>query len=218
VKGNVIAFWLRPALLAVVRIDLPPPVREPNPIIERLASGSRMLRIYRPEPHGQTAAGFRRAGPIGRFDHHHEGDDCGILYVAFTLSCCLVECFGDTGVIDDQGRRVGFLQTQRPLELLDLRRQGAMRAGSVAALSSCADRDISQAWSRYFHGTYLQIDGLIYSSAHNEEAAVALYERAEQALNCMADLPLNHRSLRSRILFAAQDHAMVALSGVTKRD
>jgi hypothetical protein len=213
----LIAFSWRPALLVVVRIDPPPPVREPNPILYQLATGSQLLRIYRPEPHGQTAAGFRRVGPIGRFDHHQAGDQCGILYAAFTLSCCLVECFGDTGVIDDQGRRVAFLQTQRPLELLELRGQGGMRAGSVAALSTCPEREISQAWSRYFHTTYPQIDGLIYSSAHNEEAAVALYARAEQALSCMADIPLKHRSLRSRILQAAQDHAMIAPSGINRR-
>ena len=92
-----------------------------------------------------------------------------------------MECFGETGVIDDQGRRVAFLQTQRPLELLELRGQGGMRAGSVAALSACPEREISQAWSRYFHTTYPQIDGLIYSSAHNEEAAVALVPRACRA-------------------------------------
>lgn len=212
-QASVIVFWRRPALLAVVRIDPPPPTREPNPILHKLVTGSRLLRIYSPEPHGQTATGFRRIGPIARFDHHEEGKPRGILYAASTLSCCLVECFGDTGVIDVQGRWLGFLQTERALVLLDLRRQGAMRAGSVTALSSCADRDLSQEWSRHFHATYPQIDGLIYSSAHNEEAAIALYERAEQAMRCMSDLPLNHPSLRSRILLAAQDHAMIVMPG-----
>jgi hypothetical protein len=136
--------------------------------------------------------------------------DCGILYAGFTLSCCLVECFGDTGVIDDQGRRLAFLLTMRPLLLLELRGRGAMRAGSVAALASTADRGLSQNWSRYFHSIYPQIDGVIYSSAHNEEAAVALYERAEHALHFEMELPLDHRSLRSRILKIASDHGMEA--------
>lgn len=89
--------------------------------------------------------------------------DCGIFYAGFTLSCCLVECFGDTGVMEDQGRRLAFLQTTRPLLLLELQGRGAMRAGhgSVAALASTADRHLSQDWSRYFHATYPQIDGLI---------------------------------------------------------
>jgi hypothetical protein len=46
---------------------------------------------------------------------------------------------------------------------------------------------------------------------------VALYERAEQALSCMADIPLKYRSLRSRILQAAQEHAMIAPSGINRR-
>lgn len=107
-----------------------------------------------------------------------------------------------------QGRRLGILQSQRPIQLLDLRNAGGMRAGSVAALSSCADRNLSQEWSRYFHATYPQIDGLIYSSAHNEEAAAALYVRAEEALRCIGDLLLNEPSLRSRILQAAHEHAI----------
>lgn len=197
-------------LSVVVRIDPPPPRRNTQPILHDLGAATRLLRIYRPEPHGQTATGFRRAGPLARFDHHREGLDCGILYAGFTLSCCLVECFGDTGVIDDHGRRLAALMTTRPLQLLELRGRGAMCAGSVAALASTADRDLSQEWSRHFHAIYPQIDGLIYSSAHNEEAAVALYERAETNLHCEMDWPLDHRSLRSRILKVASDHAMEA--------
>lgn len=209
-QGSWIAFSPKPALSAVVRIDPPPPRREPRPIVHELGTSTRLLRIYSPEPHGQSATGFRRSRPIGRFDHHREGVDCGILYAGFTLSCCLVECFGDTGVIDTQGRRLAFLLTTRPLRLLELRGRGAMRAGSVAALASTADRDLSQDWSRYFHAIYPHIDGVIYSSAHNEEAAVALYERAETDLHCEMDYPLDHRSLRSRILKVASDHAMDA--------
>lgn len=112
-------------------------------------------------------------------------------------------------MIDVQGRRLGILQSQMPIQLLDLRNAGAMHAGSVAALSSCAYRALSQEWSRSFHATYPQIDGMIYSSAHNEEAAVALYVRAEEALRCIGDLLLNEPSLRSRILQVSQEHGMV---------
>ena len=209
-QGSWTAFSAKPALSVVVRIDPPPPRRPTQAIFHELDIGSRLLRIYRPEPHGQTATGFRRTGPLARFDHHREGVDCGIIYAAFTLSCCLVECFGDTGVIENEGRRLGFLQTTRPLQLLELRGRGAMRAGSVTALASTADRDLSQNWSRHFHATYPQIDGVIYSSAHNEEAAVALYERAEANFHCEMDLQLDHRSLRSRILKIASEHAMDA--------
>lgn len=210
-QGSWTVFLPKPKLSAVVRIDPPPPRRDTRPIFHTLGTGSRLLRIYQSELFGQTATAFRRHGPLSRFDHHRKGVDCGILYAGFTLSCCLVECFGETGVIDEEGRRLAFLQTtRRPLLLLELRGRGAMRAGSVAALASTADRHLSQDWSRHFHATYPQIDGVIYSSAHNEEAAVALYERAEQDVHCAMELPLDHSSLRSRILKIASDHAMEA--------
>jgi hypothetical protein len=69
--------------------------------------------------------------------------------------------------------------------LLDLRGNGAMRAGSVVALGSVADRSLSQAWSRYFYenpNVYQPVDGVIYHNAHNGEDALALYERAERWL------------------------------------
>jgi hypothetical protein len=39
---------------------------------------------------------------------------------------------------------------------------------------------------------------------------VALYERAEQALSCMADIRLKNGNLCTRILHAAEVQAMVA--------
>ena len=50
-----------------------------------------------------------------------------------------------------------------------------MRAGSVAALASTADRHLSQNWSRYFNASYPQIDGRILKIAgvHAMEAPPA---------------------------------------------
>ncbi len=52
-------------------------------------------------------------------------------------------------------------------------------------------------------------DGKRYSNAHNAEAAVALYERAEDDLRCCHDFALNNSELRSRLLQIALDHGMV---------
>lgn len=74
----------------------------------------------------------------------------------------------------------------RSLRLLDLRGNGAMRAGTVSAIAKCEYR-YSQPWSRYFYenpGTFETIDGIYYSNAHNDEPAVLLYERAADALSC----------------------------------
>jgi RES domain len=175
-----------------------------------------MLRIFDPTRHGTTALSFRYFGPLGRFDHQRlsptgsssEDPDRGISYAGLTLSCCLVECFGDVGVIEIKGQQIARLELTRDLTLLDLRGSGAMRAGAVAALAKIADRNLSQAWSRYFYertADYGQLDGISYLNAHNDEEAIAIYERAQSALVCTDAqiLPLNHPSLRPAILEAA---------------
>ena len=74
-----------------------------------------------------------------------------------------MECFGDTGLIEAEGRQLALLETTRPIKLLDLQGNGAMRAGTVVAISGAADRQLSQKWSRYFYGCYQEIHGLIYT-------------------------------------------------------
>ena len=59
-----------------------------------------LLRIYRPQPYGSSACGFRYEGPFSRFDHHADDHWRGIHYNAPSLSSCVVEVFGDTGLIE----------------------------------------------------------------------------------------------------------------------
>lgn len=192
----------------MVRIDPPPPQRSFNPIVEALPAGARLLRIYRPETYGSTACGFRFDGPLSRFDHHEPGLRRGIHYSAPSLSACVVEVFGDSGVMEVEGFRLAVLHTIRALQLLDLRGNGAMRAGSVTALAATADRDLTQQWSRFFYGA-LATDGLFYSNAHNSESAIALNERAQDAISCDQDLALGSPLLRSRLQQIASDHSLV---------
>jgi hypothetical protein len=196
----------------MVRIALPPPSKPPSPLFRTLAADTSILRIFDPTRYGTTALTFRYYGPIGRFDHQRlapeggctEDLERGISYAGLTLSCCLVECFGDSGVIELKGQQIGRIQIDRELNLLDLRGNGAMRAGSIAALAKTADRQISQEWSRYFYertDLYGLIDGISYFNAHNDEEAFALYERSRSALVCPDSqiLSLNHPSLRPAI-------------------
>ncbi len=192
----------------MVRIDPPPPARATDPVLHLLPQTASLQRIYRPDEYGSTACGFRTGGPFSRFNHHEPGQRRGIHYSAFSLSGCVVEVFGDTGVVEPQGCRLALIRTTRPLQLLDLRGSGAMRAGSVAALGAIADRDLSQAWSRHFYTSHV-VDGLLYSNAHNGESAIALYDRAEGAISCIRDLALDDPLLRSRLLQICRDHALV---------
>jgi hypothetical protein len=162
-----------------------------------------------------------------RFDHHRvrgegrleEDPERGIYYAAMTLSGCLVEIFGDTGVIDPGGFRVASPILHRDLHLLDLRYNGAMRAGTKAAIAKVSDRGLSQQWSRYFYETpevYGEMDGLIYLNAHNDGDAIALYERSYDALDCPPDrvLCLDDRALRPAVLEAADDNDLIMADNV----
>jgi hypothetical protein len=171
-----------------------------------------MFRIYNPTSHGQSCCFFRRFGPVARFDHHRHpasspslDNDRGIYYAAPDFSCCIVEVFGDTGQIVCGDYHLALVRTIRDLRLLDLCGDGAMRAGTVAAIAK-SDHDISRAWSRYFYDeTAFQLtDGLQYFNAHNDELAYALYERAETALECIEEIRLDDPSLRSKLAFIAR--------------
>lgn len=173
------------------------------------------MRIFDPTKHGASAHTFRGFGPLRRFDHHEPHADGsprddpirGIWYGAPTLAGCLVEVFGDAGIIEPSDKLVAVADIVRDLVLLDLRGRGAMRAGSVAALCKTADVAISQAWSRHFYETpeYREVDGLIYFNAHNDDEAVALYERARGALRCPKNrtLELDDNAFRTRIFEVA---------------
>jgi RES domain-containing protein len=183
-------------------------------VVSTLGAGTRLVRIFDPSRHGATPTGFRYSGPRSRFDHHVLDADGpmtserGIYYAAFSLSGCLVEVFGDAWVIEFREKHVARPSLVRDMHLLDLRGNGAMRAGTVAALTKAADYALTWAWSRYFYeneAMYTRVDGIWYSNAHNDEDAVALYERACDALVCRDEdvRRLDDEELRASIIESA---------------
>ncbi len=203
----------------MVLIAAPPPNRPPSPLFHFLPTGGHIVRIYDPTIHGTTELTFRFFGPLARFDHHrgtHPKEDLerGVYYAAPKFSSCLVEVFGDAGVIETGHKYVCRPQLTRRFRLLDLRGSGAMKAGSVAALAKVADRSLSQTWSRYFYErqeVYSKIDGIIYYNAHNDEEAIVLYEHARNGLTCLSEqvLPLNDPSLLPFMKKVAIDNNLV---------
>jgi len=204
----------------------------PRPTFHLLPARTTLVRLFRPSPFAPRATTFRFNGPRARFDHHRGDeriarwvelsdeeavpvypprDDAerGILYAAFTLSCCVVEVFDALELVAPQGWIYARLTTTRDLRLLDLRGKAAMGVGTVAALSK-RRHAMAQAWSRYFYEdpAFGEVDGLLYNAAHNDEQAVALYERAADALmtSSSRQTPLDSRKLRRRLLQVADDH------------
>jgi hypothetical protein len=185
-----------------------------------LAAGSVLHRVYNP-----AFPGFRYFGPLlQRFDHHEgvpgtgapRAGPRGIFYCAPTLACCVVEVFGATGIVEITTHMLATTALGRPLRVLDLRRTAAMLAGTVAALAYIRERALTQAWSRFFYehtDLYGLLDGLLYPSAHSGADALALYERAEDALfGPAASLqvqPLASPALDVAVRASARAHGMV---------
>ena len=203
----------------MVLVRMPPPVGGISPTHVTLKSGEVLIRIFDPTRYGATAISFRSYGPISRFDHHGSyknkiDPDRSVIYTGRTLSCCLVEIFGDGGVIAIEPQQVAFLTLTNNIKLLDIRGSGAMGAGTVAAISSITQRDISQAWGKYFYEhpeLYDEIEGLIFSGAHNGEDAIMLYERAKPKIESarVEILNLNHPDLVAPILEIGEIHGLL---------
>lgn len=203
----------------MVIVHFPPPSRSIAPKFVTLVRNDILIRIFDPTKYDATAISFRNYGPISRFDHHREcpqrlDPDRSVIYAGRTLSCCIVEIFGTGGIVKLERQQTAFITLKDSLKLLDLRGSAAMAAGTVAAVSSITERDISQAWGKYFYENpqlYDNIDGLIFSGAHNGEDAICLYERAESKLASakIEILPLNHPDLRDGILSIAKNHGLL---------
>ncbi|HEX5414760.1 MAG TPA: RES family NAD+ phosphorylase [Chloroflexota bacterium] len=211
----------------MVKIPLPGQGRAPrHPLHHYIPAGTRLFRIFNPNDYAATPLGFRWHGPHSRFDHHRghgppayapaDDPERAVYYAAFSLSGCVVEVCGDLGSIVFGDYHVAKPEVTRDLDLLDLRREGAMRAGSVAALAKTADRSVSQAWARHFYeypGIFGAIDGILYFNAHNDEEALVLFERAAGALACPATpvLRLDDPDLRTVIEEIAWRNNLVIL-------
>jgi hypothetical protein len=218
----------------MVKVNLPPPQRNVNPQTITLPANTKLRRIYDPTrfkaicPKGltscrealsfRTAIGFRSYGPVSRFDHHSSNEPSEdsrrrIIYAGFSLSCCIVEYFGDGEIINLENIRLAIIYLNKELKLLDLRGKAAMAAGTVTAISAITQRKITQAWGRYFYEhieLYDRVDGLIFSGAHNGEDAIALYERAEAIISSskVKEIDLKSETLRSTILKIADEHGL----------
>lgn len=165
-----------------------------------LRPGTLLWRIYsRSGPHTVAWNGFRHWGPAlnARFDHHTEParqQPRGILYAGLRVYTCVAEVFQDTRTIErsrNQPWLVG-LELARAVSLLDLTGPWPTRAGASMALST-GRRDRARSWSRRIYEDYPGVDGLHYpSSMDANQPAIALYERAQDALGAR---PLFHRAL-----------------------
>lgn len=210
---------------------LPPqtPPEDLDPLFYTLESQQQLIRIYKNKPN-RNAVGFNYKGPFGRFDHHQgswqdptEDSERAVYYaspvinsdIRAAMSGSIAEVFGDRGDQDCRtmagmsAKKICLVETADELNLLDLRKNGAMRVGTIVAVATGnLHRRITQAWSRYFYENetaFSRIDGIIYPNCHNEEPSAILYQRAEGRLRCIEDLRLNDPTLRTLIQDIAKE-------------
>ncbi|MDJ0901665.1 MAG: RES domain-containing protein [Xenococcus sp. MO_188.B8] len=202
----------------MVDVKPPPPLRNVNPQTVILTANTKLRRIFDPTRYNATAVGFRSYGPVSRFDHHDnevpkEDDQRRIIYAGFSLSCCIAEYFGDGEIINVANVKLAVIYLSKDLKLLDLRGKAAMAAGTVAAISGITQRKITQSWGKYFYEhpeLYGEVDGLIFSGAHNGENVIALYERSESVIHSskVKLLDMASDALRSPIFRIAKEQGL----------
>lgn len=204
----------------MVVLKPPPPSRDPDPLHQIIPKGTSIFRIFDNERFPVHAETFRSYGPLERFDHHRgigsgkkrspfDDDERRIYYAALSFEGAVIEtCFSETELIEPkETQHIARIDIARDLSLLDLRGRGSVRAGTVALIAKTSKRADSQSWSRFFYlrdKIYQKVDGLIYLNAHNDLPALALYERAYDAihdsLNEPTVLPLKSQALRKSLL------------------
>lgn len=175
-----------------------------GPDVHVLPAGTELWRVYfQGGRHPTTWDRLRAFGPTNaRFDPHlppPRVQDRKVLYGASDGPVCVAEVFQETRVIDraaNDPALVGFAVT-RALTLLDLTGVWPTRAGASVAINS-GTRLRAQRWARAIYEAFPALDGIHYaSSMFGNASAVALFERAEDAL---PDFPFLHRRLDDPLL------------------
>lgn len=163
-----------------------PLVYEPRDVLGTLPV---LWRVHRTQgQHVLPWDGFRTFGPVstGRYDPHprppadHPG--YGISYGATELRTALAEAFQSTRQVNrTEGAPYATSWTPtRPLRLLDLTKDWALRNGAAHSLAA-APRPVCQAWSQAIHDQWDDLDGLWAPSTLNGMPIVALYQHAASA-------------------------------------
>ncbi len=179
------------------------------PEIRRLPAGIELRTIYfRDPPYGRSWNAFRHYGPLlsARFDHHEPPPRVqarGILYCGRTTPTCVAEVFQRKRTINRSHRApcLAIFELTRAVTLLNLCADWPTRAGASQVINS-GRRDRAREWSSAIYEAWPGLDGLLYrSSMHGGGRAVALFERAEDALPSvpLMDRPLDSRHLDSML-------------------
>ena len=183
-----------------------------DPALITMAPGQLLYRVYwRGGAYPTHWNAFRCFGPLSRFDHHlpdGQGDPvlqgCGILYAATDIATAVAECFERNRRRVNRFRRQPWLVAfalQGEVRLLDITDTFPVRAGASSKLAA-GPYSHAQNWSRGFHDSYQEMQGIYYRSSLTGRPAIALYERARSA-GVFPRAPRIHRALSDPALLDA---------------
>jgi hypothetical protein len=155
-------------------------------VLHEESIGAQWLRLYRrsfPDPLGFGRAPSRFSPPPEANEHY------GVVYLGSSVKVALAETLvrdrGD-GRLSDlpielaelEAWACAEIEVVSPLQLVDLRDDGALRMGVPSDVAHAADWGQSQLWSVALHGHEQRPDGLIYLSRFTGEPNLALFERS----------------------------------------
>ena len=187
----------------------PPAFARARLVVHTVAVGERFGRIFLdryPDPLGYGKTPSRFSDPRNRIERNR----FGVLYLGETLKVCVLEAVlrdqrdgrvGDLPIAEQELhiRRYADIEAVVPLQLVDLRGDGAVVMGIPSDVHRARHQTLARAWSVAIHDHPSAPDGIIYPSRLNGHTNLAIYDRA------MAKL----KPIRIRRLIAAPGLAAV---------
>lgn len=170
-------------------LDPPADFERARLVTAPLARGTRIRRISK--AHHVDPLGFRKT-PSRFSDPRVDLDESGrfgVVYFAQTLYACFVEAVlrdkavGRVGPVpielsELESHSVAHFDTNRELDLLDLREDGALRMRIPTDVAQASDHTLARRWAVAIHAHPRSVDGVIYRSRLNGEENIALFDRA----------------------------------------
>lgn len=157
--------------------------------LAEIAAGTSWFRLYQSHFSNPLGFGYRPSRFSDPRMHLPEQERFATIYVGSTLKVCFLET-----ILRDQGNgRLGDwpieyaeleswtcaeIKVARPLRLVDLRGDGAVRMGIPSDVAHGRNHQASQAWSAAIWMHDAQPDGVIYASRLNADTNIAVYDRA----------------------------------------
>ena len=148
-------------------------------------------RRHRRKPLGVVPTPSRFGDPDGRY---------AVLYAAQSVQCGFWEAIArnrfthrqrrELPLSDVESRIVVSLRSAVPLDLVDLRGDGAVRIGAPTAVAHDANHSAGRALSAATYAKVPEADGFLYKSRFTDHECAAVFDRAIEKLECLDVTPL----------------------------